>query len=298
MLRQSLWSVAAALFFSLMAAFVKLSTGELGTLEMVFYRSLIGVVTIWLFVRRNHLSLRTPHVMGHVRRSVLGTVSIALWFYTLGELPFGTNMTLIYTTSLFMAANFIALAVMRHERAPWGLVLSILVGFSGIAIVLQPSFSSGELVPALICLFVSFLDLIIYWEMKQLGRLEEPSWRIVFYFTLSGTLFGLVGALLFEGGMHMPTWNSLLAILGMGACATLGQICTTRSYAYGNMLLSSCLGFSAIPFSAVISMILFGESVTVTTLAGMSLIIAAGVAATITTKRSEARAKASGTESR
>lgn len=98
--------------------------------------------------------------------------------------------------------------------------------------------------------------------------------------------------------MHMPTWNSLLAILGMGACATLGQICTTRSYAYGNMLLSSCLGFSAIPFSAVISMILFGESVTVTTLAGMSLIIAAGVAATITTKRSEARAKASGTESR
>ncbi len=298
MLRQSLWSVAAALFFSLMAAFVKLSTGELGTLEMVFYRSLIGVVTIWLFVRRNHLSLRTPHVMGHIRRSVLGTVSIALWFYTLGELPFGTNMTLIYTTSLFMAANFIALAVMRHERAPWGLVLSILVGFSGIAIVLQPSFSSGELVPALICLFVSFLDLIIYWEMKQLGRLEEPSWRIVFYFTLSGTLFGLVGALLFEGGMHMPTWNSLLAILGMGACATLGQICTTRSYAYGNMLLSSCLGFSAIPFSAVISMILFGESVTVTTLAGMSLIIAAGVAATITTKRSEARAKASGTESR
>lgn len=298
MLRQSLWSVAAALFFSLMAAFVKLSTGELGTLEMVFYRSLIGVVTIWLFVRRNHLSLRTPHVMGHIRRSVLGTVSIALWFYTLGELPFGTNMTLIYTTSLFMAANFIALAVMRHERAPWGLVFSILVGFSGIAIVLQPSFSSGELVPALICLFVSFLDLIIYWEMKQLGRLEEPSWRIVFYFTLSGTLFGLVGALLFEGGMHMPTWNSLLAILGMGACATLGQICTTRSYAYGNMLLSSCLGFSAIPFSAVISMILFGESVTVTTLAGMSLIIAAGVAATITTKRSEARAKASGTESR
>ena len=298
MLRHSLWSVAAALFFSLMAAFVKLSTGELGTLEMVFYRSLIGVVTIWLFVRRNHLSLRTPHVMGHIRRSVLGTVSIALWFYTLGELPFGTNMTLIYTTSLFMAANFIALAVMRHERAPWGLVLSILVGFSGIAIVLQPSFSSGELVPALICLFVSFLDLIIYWEMKQLGRLEEPSWRIVFYFTLSGTLFGLVGALLFEGGMHMPTWNSLLAILGMGACATLGQICTTRSYAYGNMLLSSCLGFSAIPFSAVISMILFGESVTVTTLAGMSLIIAAGVAATITTKRSEARAKASGTESR
>lgn len=291
MLQQSLWSVAAAFFFSLMAAFVKLSSGELGSLEMVFYRSLIGVITIWLFVRRNHFTLKTPHIMGHMRRSVLGTLSIAVWFYTLGQLPFGTNMTLIYTTPLFMAANFIVLAMMRHERAPWGLVGAIVAGFLGIAIVLQPSISSEEIIPALICLGVSLLDLVIYWEMKQLGRLNEPSWRIVFYFTLCGTIFGLVGAFLWEGGLHLHSWNALIAVLGMGVCATLGQVCTTRSYAYGNMLLSSCLGFSAIPISAILSWLLFGESTTVTALAGMSLIIAAGVAATISTKRTETRTK-------
>ena len=198
-------------------------------------------------------------------------------------------MTLIYTTPLFMAANFIILAMMKHQRAPWALALAIIVGFAGIAIVLQPSLSSDELVPALICLSVAFLDLIIYWQMKELGRLKEPSWRIVFYFTCCGTIFGLVGAYLVEGGLHMPSLTSVVAIVGMGICATLGQICTTRSYAYGNMLLSSCLGFSAIPFSAVISWLLFGESTTTLALIGMSLIICAGVAATITTKRAEAR---------
>lgn len=289
-----MWSLAAALFFSLMAAFVKLSSGELGPLEMVFWRSLFGVVTIALYVRRNHLSLKTPHLMGNLKRSILGTISIAAWFYTLGQLPFGTNMTLIYTTPLFMAANFILLAWMKHQRAPWALVFSIIIGFAGIAIVLQPSFSSDELIPALICLAVSFLDLIIYWQMKELGRLEEPSWRIVFYFTCCGTLFGLFGTLFFEGGFHLSSLNAVAAILGMGVCATLGQICTTRSYAYGNMLLSSCLGFSAIPFSALISWILFGEASTVLSLAGMSLIIAAGVAATITTKRAEAAGRTEG----
>ena len=292
MFKQSLWALAAALLFSLMAAFVKLTSNELGTLELVFYRSVFGVLSIGFFVLKSGLSVKTPYLWGNIKRSVLGTLSVALWFYTLGKLPLATNMTLIYTTPLFMAANFWILAIIRHERAPWALILSIVAGFAGITIVLQPSFHSEDLIPALICLSVALVDLAVYWQMKELGRLGEPSWRIVFYFTVFGSLFGFAGAWLFEGGMHMPSGMTALGILGMGLCATLGQICTTRSYAYGNMLLSSCLGFSAIPISALISFLLFDETVTTTALAGMSLIIAAGMTASVTTKREEAAQKA------
>lgn len=286
-MKQSLWVLAAALLFSFMAAFVKLTSDQLGTLELVFYRSIFGVLSIGFFVWKSGLSVKTPYLGGHIKRSVLGTLSVALWFYTLGKLPFGTNMTLIYTTPLFMAANFIILAWMKHQRAPWALVGAIVAGFAGIVIVLQPSFSNDDLIPALICLSVSLVDLAVYWQMKELGNLKEPSWRIVFYFTIFGSLFGFAGSWILEDGMHVPDTMATLGILGMGLCATLGQICTTRSYAYGNMLLSSCLGFSAIPFSAVISYFLFDETVTATALAGMSLIIAAGMTASVTTKRAE-----------
>lgn len=290
MMQQSLWALAAAFLFSLMAAFVKLVSDQLGSLELVFYRSIFGVLSIGLFIWRQGLSVKTPHLFGHIKRSILGTLSVALWFYTLGKLPFGTNMTLIYTTPLFMAVNFIILAWIRHERAPWALVLAIVAGFAGITIVLQPSFHSEDLIPALICLSVSLVDLAVYWQMKELGNLREPSWRIVFYFTIFGSIFGFIGSYIFEDGMHMPDAMGWAGILGMGLCATLGQICTTRSYAYGNMLLSSCLGFSAIPISAVISYVLFDESVTGVALIGMSLIIASGMTASITTKRAEAAA--------
>ena len=289
MLKQSLWALAAALFFSMMAACVKLTNGELTTLEMVFYRSLFGVITIGLFVKRNHLSLKTPHLMGNITRSILGTLSISVWFFTLGQLPFGTNMTLVYTTPLFMSVNFIILALLRHQRAPWGLAAAIIAGFSGITIILQPSFSSDQLWPALLTLSVALLDLAIYWQMKELGRLQEPSWRIVFYFTCFGTCFGLIGAYLLEDGLHMPSPEAALAVLAMGAFATLGQIATTRSYAYGNMLLSSCLGFSAIPFAAIISWLLFDEPSTLMSICGMLLITTAGIGATIITKRAETR---------
>ena len=105
MMKQSLWALAAAALFSVMAAFVKLCSDVHGPIEMVFYRSLFGVLVISLFVFRNRatLTLKTPHIAGHIKRSVLGTLSIMLWFFTLGKMHFGTNMTLIYTTPLFLS---------------------------------------------------------------------------------------------------------------------------------------------------------------------------------------------------
>ncbi len=292
MMKQSLWALGAAALFSLMAVFVKLCSGHFGSLELVFYRSLIGVVSILIFVNSRGLSLKTEHLGGHIVRSVLGTCTVALWFFTISQMPLGTNMTLIYTTPLFMAVNFIILAAMRHEKAPWGIIVAIIFGFIGVTTVLQPSFEAGYLVPALICLGIAFIDLIVYWQIKQLGELKEPSWRIVFYFTTFGTVFGLLGSFVIEDGMHMPTLESGAYLVGMGICATLAQICTTRSYAYGNMLLSSCLGFSAIPFSACMSFIFFAEYISWNGLIGMIMIVIAGIFATIYTKKTEAQAKA------
>ena len=85
MFKQSLWALAAAALFSFMAAFVKLCSDQLGPLELVFYRSLFGVISIALFVYKSKLSVRTPYLWGHIKRSVLGTLSVALWFYAIGS---------------------------------------------------------------------------------------------------------------------------------------------------------------------------------------------------------------------
>ncbi len=270
-----------------MAAFVKICAADLGAFELVFYRSVFGALFIAFVVTSRGGTLKTQHFGMHVVRSVLGVLSIALWFYALGKMQFGTCMTLIYTTPLFMALNFIILAKMRGARTPWLMTASILAGFAGITAMLRPSFRSDEFIPALVCLSVALIDLASYWQMKQMGRLKEPSWRIVFYFSVLGIVFAIVGTLL-TGGFHRLTGMNVAGILAMGLFATLGQICTTRSYAYGNMLLSSCLGFSAIPFSAILGFVLFDDSLQAASLIGMSLILAAGMTAAVTTRKMQA----------
>ena len=284
---QSFWAIAAAACFSIMAAFVKVCAADLGSFELVFYRSVFGALFIAFFVFTRGQTLKTKHFGMHVVRSFLGVLSIVLWFYALGRMQFGTCMTLIYTTPLFMALNFIILARLKSTRAPWLMTASILVGFVGIICMLKPNFNSDEFIPALVCLGVSLIDLATYWQMKQMGQLKEPSWRIVFYFSVLGIVFAAVGTM-FTGGFHALDSKAWGGILAMGLFATLGQICTTRSYAYGNMLLSSCLGFSAIPFSAVMGILLFDDAVEAASLIGMSLILASGVTAAVTTKKMEA----------
>ena len=220
----------------------------------------------------------------------MGTFAVFVWFCTLGLLPLSTNITLTYTTPLFMAANFILLALLRHKNAPWKLCLAIVIGFSGVVVTLQPTFGADTLWPSLTCLFVAFIDLIVYWQIKELGDLKEPSWRIVFYFTLFGTIGGAAGTLI-TTGFHSISPESAAYLLGIAVTATLAQLCTTRSYAAGNMLLSSCLGFSAIPFSAVFGWLFFNDAITWLMAAGMLLIIAAGCLATVTVKREESAAE-------
>ena len=58
MMKQSLWALAAAALFSVMAAFVKLCSDVHGPIEMVFYRSLFGVLVISP-VSYTHLTLPT-----------------------------------------------------------------------------------------------------------------------------------------------------------------------------------------------------------------------------------------------
>lgn len=107
--------------------------------------------------------------------------------------------------------------------------------------------------------------------MQKMGKLGEPSWRIVFYFSLLGAIFSFIGQWVFSDGFHFPSPHGALCILGIGVFATLGQIFMTRAYAYGNLLLSSCLGFSAIPFSAIFGFFIFDDPITVRSLIAMSL---------------------------
>ncbi len=281
---QSCWQLVAAMFFAVMGALVKVSSGDAGTFEIVFYRSLIGLIFITSVMLVKGVSIKTQYPFEHLKRSLFGTMSYTMWFFSMGFLPLGTSTTLNFTAPLFIAAVFIVTALYKREKAPWLLGLAIAVGFAGVCLIMQPSVNDSQLPYALVGLAAGAMGPVIYFQINQLGRLHEPALRIVFYFSLVGTVWGLAGCMLFEGGLKYHDMGTLFGMLGVGVTAVIAQVCMTRAYAYGNMLLTASFQFATIPIAEIISVLVFKESLPMSALLGMALILIAGIAATILTK--------------
>lgn len=288
----ALWMMAAALLFSLMGVFVKMAGRHYGISEIVFYRSLFGVLSLAAFVRWRGLSLATPLAATHVRRGMIGVAALALWFYATIFMPLGTAITLNYTSPLFLAAFLVGTMLREGDRIDWRLVVAVAVGFAGVVMVLQPIFSDDQLVPALAGLLSGLLSAAAYWYVRELGRLGEPEWRTVFYFSLTGTLLGLVATLV--KGFSPHSGVGILLLLAIGTTATLAQLAMTRAYSHGHTLVVANLQFSAVVFASALGIAFFGDRIPLIGWIGIAVIIASGVTSTALTARRLAAVPAAG----
>jgi S-adenosylmethionine uptake transporter len=106
----------------------------------------------------------------------------------------------------------------------------------------------------------------------------------VFYHALTTALLGAAGMLLF--GAAAVSTAAWLYLIANGALATFGQLCLTRAFSRGRTLLTSTLQYLVVVFATVWGFLFAGELLDAAALAGMVIILAAGVAATILTVRS------------
>ena len=118
-----------------------------------------------------------------------------------------------------------------------------------------------------------------YLQVIALARAGEPEGRIVFYFSIGGVLGG--AALSTVTGWHAHHWSGIGLLLAVGVLATVAQLMLTRAYARGRTLVNASLQYLGIGFSFLYGLIFFDDHVTWIAVAGMLLIVGAGVRATM-----------------
>ncbi len=266
------WMVVAGFLFGLMGVFVKLGSQHFSSAELVFYRSLIGLVVIFGIVRAQGLSLATPHVASHVWRGLSGFFALMLFFYAISALPLATAITLNYTSPLFLA---LLLTLWLKEKPHWQLIGAILLGFVGVVLLLRPNLHAEQLIAGLMGLTSGFLAGIAYLNVKQLGALGEPEWRVVFYFTLICTIGA--GAWMLIHQFHALSWRTLPILLGLGTTATLAQLAMTRAYRVGKTLVVGSLAYSTVIFASLFGILFWDEWLSPLSWLGIGLIVSSGV---------------------
>ncbi|WP_036172830.1 DMT family transporter [Massilia sp. 9096] len=291
----ALWMLFASFTFALMSACVKLASLTYSTSEIVMYRGLIGSLLLLPIIHAQGGTLKTPYPKEHLWRSVVGVLSLWLWFYGIVKLPLATAVTLNYMAPIWLATWMFGSGWWRGKGLPeWPLALAIAMSFVGVTLVLRPAVETREWLGGVAAIASSVIAAMAYLQVRRLGQMGEPEYRVVFYFSLTMGVAGFVGAL-FDSGhslAHAQSWRGFGLLAVIGAAGVVAQIAMTRAYRLGSVLVVANLQYTGIIFSSLWGMLLWGDVFAWQVWLGMGVILASGIAATFYNTRSAARASA------
>ena len=300
----SLWMLFASFAFAAMGAGVKLASEFYTTSELLFYRGIIGSIVLLAIVRQQGGTFRTAFPREHLLRSVVGVVSLWLWFFAIGKLPLATAMTLNYMAPIWIAAGlFVAGWWSKSNTVEWPLIVAVGASFFGVTMVLQPAFEANQWLGGLAGVCSSVISAIAYMQVRKLGQMGEPEYRVVFYFSMTTTIVGLAGVLSGDGAgasagsvsgsyFHNHTPGGAVLLLGIGCAALMAQMAMTRAYRVGKVLVVANLQYTGIVFSSLWGLALWGDRFDWHVWMGIGVILASGIAATFYNTRKTVRGAA------
>lgn len=260
--------VISSLGFSLMAVFVKYS-GDLPTVQKVFFRNIVSMLMALGFViyykekffghKENQLLLIT--------RSAFGVIGVLLNFFVIDRMVLSDADILNKLSPFFtiiLCAIFLKEYVRRYQ------VISIIIAFAGAIFIIKPSMSS-DTVYGLIGILGALFAAGAYTVLRALGS-REKFYTTVFYFSF----FSCAVLLPFFIWQYEPmTTIQFWALILSGVFAAVGQFGLTIAYSFAPAREISIFFYSTILFTAIFSIVVFGDIPDTLSVIGYIIIFAA-----------------------
>ncbi|KAB3540981.1 DMT family transporter [Alkaliphilus pronyensis] len=260
--------ILSSLFFALMATAVKFS-GDLPTMEKVFFRNVVGFIYASYVLRKSQVSFKGNNTKYLIYRSLLGLTGVFLYFFAIDHLPLADAVVLNQTNPFFvllLASFFLGEKIKKQQYAAFFLAIV------GISLIVKPQFNY-RLIPAAAALASAVFAASAYTIIRYLRTTDHPH-IIVFYFTGFSTIISI--PFLLFGEFVMPTFPQLISLLAVGVFATTAQLLMTFSYRYAEAGALSIYSYGKTIFSTIIGVVFFLEIPDIYSLFGILLIIVSG----------------------
>lgn len=269
----------ALALFTIMASLVKAASDTVPPGQAVFFRSAFAmpVIIAWLAMRgelRDGLKTRNP--LGHFWRGIIGVSAMGLGFTGLGLLPLPEVTAIGFAAPLM---TVLLAALLLGERLRAFRLTAIAVGFVGVLIVLWPRLSFGAdmdrlaTIGALVVLGSAALRALAQIHIRRLVQTGEETAAIVFYFSLTATLFSLLSL---PFGWVMPDTVTAAMLVAAGLVGGVAQIFLTSAYRFAPAGVLAPFDYAQMIFALIAGYVLFAEVPTAPMLAGAALVMAAG----------------------
>jgi len=263
----AIWMVGALASFMMMAVAGRELSDTMHTLQIVWMRSIFGILVVLFFVsRKGWASVHTTHLKLQIGRNLVHYAAQSGWFLSVALLPLATVFAIEFTTPIWVA---ILAVLFLGERMDRGRLIAIVLGFAGILIIVPPGpemFSVGSV--AVMGAAIGFaLTLTI---TKYLTRTDGPL-TILFYMMSVQTVIGAIPGLWF---WVTPVWADAVWILFVGFTGLSAHYCLARAFQLADASFVMPIDFLRLPMAAVVGFFLYQESIELAVFIGAAVIFA------------------------
>ncbi len=262
------WMCTATLISSISGGMVRELSGQIPTMELVFFRNVIALMVLVPIVWRQGVGLPSrSQIPVYALRVLFAFGAMVLLFYALARMPIADVYALQYTIPLFTILLAVVVLKQHADIHSWG---ACLFGFIGTLIVMRPGIVEITLASAA-ALSTAFMHAGNNTAIKVLARKDNP--EVITLWTNIGMLpLALIPTLFL---WVTPTLEQWPLVLGIGLVSSLGGYCFTRAVSSADARIVQPFQFSRMIFATAIGWIMFSELPDVWTWVGAAVIFAA-----------------------
>ena len=269
--RAAAWILLGAAGFTVMASLVKVLGENLDSFQILFFRTVVGLVILTPLALRAGLAsvVYTRVPLLHGARACAGFAAMLCGFYALTQLPLATVTAVTFTKPLFvvvLAWLFLA------ESVGWRRWAATAVGFVGVLVMLRPGQGAFDL--AMLVAIGQALAIAIAVLLVKTFPVEERHLTILFHFALLSTLLSLGPAI---AVWQDPTWREVGLAIAMGALGVASQAAVIHGYRMGEASALAPFDYARLIFATVIGFVVFMEVPDVWSILGAAIIVVSTV---------------------
>lgn len=273
----------SSVLYSIMACLIKVAS-DLGSYRSAFGRFTIGLFLLLMLAGTGRIKLRFTNWPLLIARGVIGSAVVWVSVVAMIKIGVGKGTVILFTYPIYAS---IFGALLLKEKLKVVNLFSLLCAFAGLYLLVIQSggvdggfgFGRYEILTAIAAVFGGLTVVII----RKLHE-TETSFEIYFAQCFCGMVLMLVPAGV--GGGEM-IGRDLLVLIGIGVCATIGQLLMTEGFRYLPVKTASVLAMVELVTNYTLGVIIFHEALSLRSVVG-SLMIATGCVLALSVKKEPA----------
>lgn len=268
-LRGMAWMVLSGVLFIMLTTIMRGIAQTMNPIEVQALRYSAGIIVMLPLIWRSGFSAWKPASgwWGQVRRGIVHTSSLLLWFTALPHIQIADVTAISFTTPIFV---MIGAVIFLGEKMIWERWVAALIGTAGVVVVVWGGLSGSGGGYTLLMLASSPLIAASYLISKALTRVDRPT-VIVAWQSITVALISLPIAAF---DWTWPTGTQWLLLLCCGALGSSGHYALTRAFVAADASATQPARFLDLGWSALAGYVVFHDIPSNDTLVGAAIILA------------------------